>query len=143
MKRAGVITLFLTLGIVQTASANPVATQILNSFRSAQGLPVLRYAPELEKAARLHANDMLHQRFFSHRGSDGSTVGDRVRRSGYRWCFIAENLAQGQPDLAEVMRAWAQSPGHRANMLSPRVNEFAVVEGPGSIWVMILGAQRC
>lgn len=123
--------------------ADPAAVRLVNDFRDRNGLPALEYDENLEQAARLHAQDMLATRHFSHTGSDGSSVADRVSRTGYRWCFVAENIAQGQRDLAEVVSAWAQSPGHRANILSPRVQEFALIEGPGYIWVMVLAATRC
>ncbi len=98
--------------------ADPLATDEINTLRKSQGLQELVYSRKLEKAAKSHAEDMVRKGFFSHTGSDGSDVGKRVRRAGYDWCFVAENIAKGQNGLDAVMTAWAQSPGHRANMLS-------------------------
>lgn len=125
------------------AEADPQKTSALNDLRVANGLSALTYSPRLEQAALQHADDMLRARHFSHTGSDGSDVGQRVGRTGYGWCVVAENIAQGHRNLTEVLSAWSDSPGHRANMLSREVTEFAVVEGGGYIWVMVLARPGC
>ncbi|WP_227270582.1 CAP domain-containing protein [Roseobacter weihaiensis] len=125
------------------AGANPQATGAINELRLAQGLPALGYSSVLERAAQAHAADMAESGRFSHTGSDGSDLADRVSRTGYGWCAVAENIAKGQRTLAEVMAAWEASPGHRANLLSPEVTEFALIEAEGHTWVMVLGAPGC
>lgn len=115
----------------------------LNALRVKHGLAPLSYSRKLEKAARRHAKDMARGGFFSHQGSDGSRIGDRVRAARYRWCAAAENIAKGQPSLAKVLTSWAQSLGHRRNMLHPEVTEFALVREEGSIWVMVLARPGC
>lgn len=132
----GSIILFAAAGSADTAS-------VVNKLRAENGLSPLSSSANLQRAALAHAEDMLRHRYFSHRGHDGSTVADRVASTGYRWCYVAENIAQGQKDLNEVMYAWAQSPGHRANLLSPNVTEFGLAAGPGYIWVMVLAASKC
>lgn len=121
-------------------AANPLATGELNTYRQSQGLQELSYSRKLEQAAKSHAEDMVRRGFFSHTGSDGSDVGQRVRASGYEWCFVAENIAKGQNSLDAVVTAWAQSRGHRANMLSRDAKEFALYEAADRTWVMVLAA---
>ena len=142
MKRFVFILTYLLLSAT-LAAADAQKTKALNSVRASAGLSALRYSSTLEAAAVRHANDMLRARFFSHTGSDGSSVAQRVARAGYSWCFVAENIAQGQPSLSQVMKAWAASPAHRANMLSREVTEFALVQGDGYIWVMVLARPGC
>jgi uncharacterized protein YkwD len=142
MNRAAFCILAWLIGATAPA-ADPTKTAVLNQFRAENARAALAYSDRLEEAAARHASDMASARFFSHDGSDGSTVGDRVRATGYGWCVVAENIAQGQPDLTEVMEAWAASPGHRRNMLSREVTDFALVEGPGYIWVMVLARPGC
>lgn len=120
--------------------ANPVATGELNAFRQSKGIQELSYSRKLESAAKSHAKDMVRRGFFSHTGSNGSDVGERVRAAGYEWCFVAENIAKGQNSLNAVMTAWAQSPGHRANLLSRKAKEFALYEADDRTWVMVLAA---
>ena len=99
----------LLIAAISPLRAEPQAVQMLNAMRAQQGVAPLSYAPRLEAAARAHALDMARHGYFSHTGRDGSGVGDRVRAQGYRWCYVAENLAKGQGDLTQVMRGWAQS----------------------------------
>lgn len=140
--RLGVI-LCVLLALGQEAGADLVATQVLNEYRSQNGQPAVKYSKALEAAATGHAVDMARAGFFDHRGSDGSDVSQRVRRVGYGWCFVAENIARGQTSLGAVMTDWANSTGHRRNMLDARVQDFALVEGPDRTWVMVLAAPGC
>ncbi|MFN3210992.1 MAG: CAP domain-containing protein [Roseovarius sp.] len=115
----------------------------INAYRAAQGRPSLDVSAALSRAARMHAEDMARHGHFSHTGSDGSSVADRARRVGYRYCFIAENIARGQAGLDAVLNGWAASPGHRRNMLSRDAESVALVEAPGRVWVMVLGRAGC
>ena len=135
--------LLLALPVSAADIDRRAATSSINALRADRHLPELRYSKKLEKAARRHAEDMAKNSFLSHTGSDGSGVGDRVRRSGYGWCTAAENIASGQPTLADVMQSWTTSQGHRKNMLHKAVSEFALARGPGNIWVMVLAHPGC
>ena len=127
----------------QEVCADDASVRALNALRAENGRAPLSYSAMLENAATRHAEDMARRQFFSHTGSDGSDVAERVTQSGYRWCFVAENIAQGQRGLMEVMEDWSASPPHRKNMLSREVTEFALVQGPGFVWVMVLAAKDC
>lgn len=126
-----------------TASADPAALAAVNALRAEAGRASLSYSPALEAIAAGHARDMAARGFFSHTGSDGSSLADRARQGGYGFCFVAENIAKGQPDLPGVMAAWAASAGHRRNMLDRRAAEIGLARGRGNLWVMVLGAAGC
>lgn len=78
----------------------------------------------LEDVAFAHSRDMGDVNFFSHTGSDGLQVADRVTNAGYDWSAVGENIAAGQPDIDSVMTAWLDSPGHCANLMQPVYTEF-------------------
>jgi uncharacterized protein YkwD len=78
----------------------------------------------LEAVADEHSRDMGDVNFFSHTGSDGLSVGDRVTNAGYVWTSVGENIAAGQPTIDAVMNAWLDSPGHCANIMSPTYTEI-------------------
>lgn len=132
--------LSMALLLPSALMADKLATNELNAFRGGQGVPALSYNPKLEQSAKSHADDMVKRGFFSHTGSNGSDVGERVRKTGYNWCFVAENIAKGQNGLDAVMAAWSKSPGHRANLLSRKAKEFALYEAADRTWVMVLAA---
>ncbi|MBS0126627.1 CAP domain-containing protein [Aestuariicoccus sp. KMU-90] len=116
---------------------------MLNGLRAEQGLGPVAPSDRLEEAAMVHAMDMAESRFFGHEGSDGSDVGARVTRTGYGWCAVAENIAQGQGSVAEVLGAWARSEPHRRNLLNAEIVEYGLVRAPGDIWVLVLGRDGC
>ena len=138
----------------QSEAAAPGIAQIrsgllvkINAFRAGKGLGALSLSPALNAAAQAHAQDMAARATLTHTGADGSDVGDRAGRAGYRFHEIAENVAQGQASVDAVMISWEKSPGHRANMLLPGVTDLGVgyAEGPatgnipGHYWVIVLG----
>ena len=133
----------ILVGLAAPAAADPAATAALNAYRTAQGRSTLTYSDRLDAAARAHAGDMARRGFFSHTGSNDSTVGDRVRAQGYRYCFVAENIAKGQRTLEQVMKSWKTSSGHRKNMLHNKATEFGLARADGDIWVMVLGTPGC
>jgi uncharacterized protein YkwD len=130
------------------ANVNDLATQIaagLNANRESNSLGRLTFNPELSQAAMSHACDMSANNYVDHRGTDGSNSQDRARQMGYHDCLIAENLAWGYPDPAQIVSGWMSSPHHRSNMLLANVHDFGVgiVDGPrGPIWVLVL-ARSC
>ncbi len=134
-----------------TASTPPAASAAigagdvgarLNQVRSQRGLSQLARSDALARAAQAHATDMSQNGFFSHVSPNGGTLVDRVQAAGYPYCFVAENIAQGQQSAAEVMTAWMNSAGHRRNNLSDRATEYGVARAAGDYWVLVLGS-RC
>ncbi len=123
--------------------ADRAALSAVNGYRAQQGRAPLSYSTALDRAAQAHVDDMARRGYFSHDGADGSTVGSRVAGQGYGWCVVAENIAKGQRDLAAVMQAWIASPGHRRNLRNRDVTQFALAQGAGRVWVMILAAPGC
>ena len=78
----------------------------------------LTLSPKLCESAGAHARDMAVHQTLDHKGNDGSTVADRVKRVGYIWVRVGENIARGQRTVDQVMDTWMNSPGHRANILA-------------------------
>jgi uncharacterized protein YkwD len=99
---------------------------VLNAHRARTGdLRPLRLSPRLSRAARRHSRAMARRNFFSHDSLSGASFLDRIRRTGYlrdaRSWSVGENIAYGggpRSTPASISRAWMNSPGHRANILS-------------------------
>jgi uncharacterized protein YkwD len=118
---------------------------MLNNVRSANGSSPVTYDVRLGRAAQGHADDMLANTFFSHTGSNGSSVGDRVTAEGYQWRTVGENIARGQRDEEAVLQAWVNSPGHQRNNVNPNFEDFALAKaGAGSqqYWVLVFATER-
>jgi uncharacterized protein YkwD len=125
--------------VPQTLESEPTTApvvQLLNlTKRSSHGSPPLKLAEPLNRAAQLHAEDLATHNFFSHTGSDGSSVGSRVTRENYR--TVGENIYRGTRSAPEQgIAGWMRSPGHRRNLLSPRFTEvgFGIAQGGSDIF---------
>ena len=75
-----------------------------NRERASHGLPKLKENPKLRRAAERHSSNMVDSRFFDHTSPGGSTMVDRIRRTGYTsrassWA-LGENIAWGSGRLA-------------------------------------------
>ncbi|SFO00629.1 Cysteine-rich secretory protein family protein [Roseovarius lutimaris] len=133
----------MTSAQAQATDFGPASLDRVNAARAKSGRGAITLSPKLTRAAAAHARDMAENRYFGHTGANGSSIGDRVGRQQYRFCFVAENIAKGQGTLDEVLRGWMASPGHRQNMLHKSAAEYGLVRGPGSLWVMVLGRSGC
>lgn len=109
------------------ASVEKDAFDLINKKRADIGLEPLIWSDELAALARLHSQDMADQKYFSHRGSDGSMVDDRADKLGIKnWSAIGENIAfeRGFDDAANfAVDRWMESPAHRQNLLDKRWKE--------------------
>lgn len=99
---------------------------LINAERAKFGLPALERVESLVGAAKSHTNDMACNQFFSHNGSDGATVWDRIEVFGYAYTYAGENVAGGFATPKAVVAAWMSSPGHRANILSDKFMQVGV-----------------
>ncbi len=106
----------------------------------------LKQAAALEHAALAHAQDMAARSYIGHKGSDGSMPADRATRAKYTWNAVAENVATGQTTAEEVVNTWLASPGHCANLMSPRYSDMGVAyavnpaDEKGIYWVQVFAA---
>ena len=110
----------------------------VNTYRRAEGLPALRRNARADAAAKEHAEDMARNGFFGHRGSDGSTVGGRLRAAGCTFTAAGENIAKGWKTDDQVVAAWIASPGHQRNMLG-KFRQYGVAQA-GDVWVLVLAS---
>ena len=87
-------------------------------------VPPLRWSSKLADAAHEHSLDMARNDHFNHEGTDGSSVGSRIRRQGYSPVAWGENIAAGYPNVEEVVQGWLESPGHCSNIMSKHYEEI-------------------
>jgi uncharacterized protein YkwD len=88
-----------------------------NRTRAEAKLPALVISPKLQAAAEAHAKDMAAHGKMTHKGSDGSTIVERVKAQEYRYFRVGENIAHGRYTTARLMKGWMDSPPHKRNIL--------------------------
>lgn len=136
--------------IAQTLSVVDQIVSLSNEFRRQNGLPPLTLNPLLNLAAQTQSQNMAFEDYFDHTSPTGVTPGQRATTAGYRWSRVAENIGAGYATAASVVQGWIDSPGHRANLLDPRVKEigvgyFFLANDTGGVkwnhyWTQVLGA---
>ena len=111
--------------------------EALNRERTAQSLSALQWDNALFKAARRHALLMLNLNRLEHQFPSESNLEGRLAEAGARFGVIAENIAIG-PNPPVIHAGWMDSPGHRKNILDPRLTSvgIAAVRGPGGLFAV-------
>ncbi|MEU2946202.1 CAP domain-containing protein [Nocardiopsis alba] len=123
-------------------SSGPRATAVVNLVneeRAAQGCDPVHVDGRLTAAAQEHSEDMAARDYMAHDNPDGEGPGDRARRHGYS-SWGAENVAKGQSSAEQVMEAWMNSPGHRANILNCDLTAIGVGEASNA-WTQKFGYE--
>jgi uncharacterized protein YkwD len=122
---------------------------LVNAERGARGIAPVSLHVQLTQAAQAHAADQFQRNCFtqlSHTGTDGSSPGDRVARTGLRVRTWGKNIACGHRTPAQVMTAWMNSSGHRRNILNSSFTHIGISVSPNSdgriYWVQVFGTPR-
>jgi uncharacterized YkwD family protein len=100
--------------------------RLVNIERMKQGLPTLIYHDDLSRIARMKSEDMRKNNYFDHVSPTYGSPGDMLIAEGYRYSICGENIAYGQRTAADVVDAWMNSPGHRANILNAKFTHIGV-----------------
>jgi uncharacterized protein YkwD len=120
--------------------------ELTNQQRANNGVAALRLSAQLGRAAQSHAEDMANRNFFSHTGSNGSSMSDRVNQAGYSWQAVGENIYMGTSATPrQAVTGWMNSPGHRRNILNSNYTEigFGVASrGRDVYYVQVFGRPR-
>ena len=112
---------------VQKVQFEQKVVELTNLVRAKNGLPPLRRQENLQSAAQWMGMDMARAGYFSHTDSQNRGIDPRLPDLGYiHYQAIGENLAGGQKTPEQVVTDWMNSPGHRANLLSPHFREIGV-----------------
>lgn len=104
---------------------NQVVT-LVNQQRAKYGLQSLTQNWQLSRVARYKSQDMVKLNYFGHTSPTYGSPFTMMQNFGIRFTAAGENIAMGQRSAQEVMNAWMNSPGHRANILSPAYNQIGV-----------------
>ncbi|HUS43613.1 MAG TPA: CAP domain-containing protein [Ilumatobacteraceae bacterium] len=130
--------------VVQVTNIQRSVVDSVNSHRAQAGRGVVSVDSRLTAAAQGHSDHMARQVTMTHAGAGSTDGGQRISNAGYRWTTWAENVAAGQETPAEVVAAWMNSSGHRANILQNRMVHIGVAATEGSngvvYWTMVVAA---
>ena len=101
--------------------------ELNNEERKKKDIGTLALNAALSKVARAHSENMARQGKMEH-NLDCKTPFDRLRAAEFAFRSAAENIAAGEKGLTleQVMKAWMESDGHRANILEADFTDAGV-----------------
>lgn len=112
--------------------------RLVNERRKEAGLTELKTDWELSRIARYKSQDMRQNGYFSHTSPTYGTPFEMIKAFGLSYKTAGENIAYGQRTPQEVMNAWMNSPGHRANILNAGFTRIGVGYEPnGNYWTQM------
>lgn len=97
---------------------------LVNAERAKEGLSPLTIDPNVEKAASVRAKEI--QSNFDHTRPNGSSFSTALKEQGVNYRGAGENIAWGQKTPQEVVNAWMNSAGHRANIMNKSYTHIGV-----------------
>jgi uncharacterized protein YkwD len=107
----------------QNADFVEQVTSLINGARVSAGLPALKKNARLQASAQAHTRDLACNNIFSHTGSNGSSLYDRVVAAGYSPSNWAEIIFAGGT-ARQAVDSWMDDKPHRDVILDPDLVEF-------------------
>jgi uncharacterized YkwD family protein/spore coat assembly protein SafA len=112
--------------------------RLVNEIRVQRGMRELTYNWELSRVARYKSEDMRDNSYFSHTSPVYGSPFQMMKSFGIKYRTAGENIARGQRTPEEVVNAWMNSSGHRANILNPSFTEIGVgYAASGNYWTQM------
>ena len=113
---------------------------LINEQRTKNGLSALKINSEVQNVARIKAQDMVKNNYFSHTSPTYGSPFDMLNSFKVSYKTAGENIAGNSSNSAAVT-AWMNSSGHKANILNSSFNYtgVGVVNGSkyGKIYVQM------
>lgn len=113
---------------------------LINKQRTNNGLQALKIDSETQRVARIKAQDMVDNNYFSHNSPTYGSPFDMLKSFKITYRSAGENIAGNSSNSAAV-NAWMNSAGHKANILNSSYNYtgIGVVSSPkyGKIYVQM------
>ena len=98
--------------------------ELVNAERAKEGLAPLTIDKKVQAAAQVRAVEIKTS--FSHTRPNGSSFATALKEQGVTYRRSGENIAWGQRTPKEVVNAWMNSSGHRANIMNKNFTKIGV-----------------
>ena len=132
-------------GNTQTSSSSMNSDEkevfnLINQQRINNGLTALKVNEEVQRVARIKAQDMVSNNYFSHTSPTYGSPFNMLKNFKVSYKTAGENIA-GNSSNSGAVNAWMNSSGHKANILNSSFNYtgIGVVSSPkyGKIFVQM------
>lgn len=112
---------------------------LINEYRQENGLTDLKLRSDLNRLAKIKANDLAKGYYFEHTSPKYGNIFNMMKKNNIYYSIAGENLA-GNITSKKAVDAWINSPSHRDNILTDyKYTGISVVEDKiyGKIFVQI------
>lgn len=97
---------------------------LVNIERAKEGLAPLTIDTKVQAAAQVRAKEC--EQLFSHTRPNGTSFSTALKEQNVSYRSAGENIAWGQKTPHEVVTAWMNSAGHRANIMNKNFTTIGV-----------------
>ncbi len=97
---------------------------LVNVERAKEGLAPLTIDTKVQAAAQVRAKEC--EQLFSHTRPNGTSFSTALKEQNVSYRSAGENIAWGQKTPQEVVTAWMNSSGHRANIMNANFTTIGV-----------------
>lgn len=97
---------------------------LVNAERAKEGLAPLTIDTKVQAAAQVRAKEC--EQLFSHTRPNGTSFSTALKEQNVSYRSAGENIAWGQKTPQEVVTAWMNSSGHRANIMNANFTTIGV-----------------
>ncbi|MBR1735811.1 MAG: hypothetical protein IJ736_02180 [Firmicutes bacterium] len=114
---------------------------LVNNERAKNGLSPLVLDNALSSVAQAKSEDMMNKNYFSHTSPTYGSPFDMMKQFGISYTYAGENIAKGQKTPEQVVNAWMNSEGHRANILNKNFTKMGLgyaASGSTTYWTQML-----
>ena len=129
-----------TTGSTTMNSDEKEVFNLINKQRTNNGLKELQVDNEVQRVARIKAEDMVSNNYFSHQSPTYGSPFDMLRNFKISYKTAGENIAANSSNSGAV-NAWMNSSGHKTNILNSNFNYtgIGVVSSPkyGKMYVQM------
>ena len=113
---------------------------LINQQRTNNGLQALKVDEEVQRVAKIKAQDIVNNNYFSHNSPTYGSPFDMLKSFKVSYKTAGENIAGNSSNSAAVT-AWMNSSGHKANILNSNYTYtgIGVVSSPkyGKVYVQM------
>jgi len=120
-----------TSGSIDPEGVEAQLLALVNRDRARQGLGLLRLDRRLRDVARAYSREMAETGQVGHLSARSGNVADRLKRARVEVMLAGENVGLDY-SAAGAHRGFMSSPGHRGNIVDPRMTVVGIGVIPGS-----------
>lgn len=114
------VTLFTVAITQEQAEFKGSLIEQVNTTRALYDLGGLTEKQDLNDIAQAKCNNMIKRSYLDHKNPEGLYAWDQYQ---FNSLIVGENIAWGMNNAQTVVRAWENSPAHKANLINAQFTE--------------------